>query len=234
MKAITAKDVTYVYPDGTVGIVDATLEIESGEKVALLGANGSGKSTLLLLFSGLVKPKSGHIEIFGKKVDKSNWEFFRRNVGVLFQNPDDFLFNSTVREELLYTPAQLDLPEEEAIKLANEYAKTFGIEKLLDKPPFRLSGGEKKKVALACVLMMKPKLLLLDEPTANVDGKTRRKIVEIINSLDTTLVIATHELDLVPKVANKVVLLGLDRRILSVGGLELLENEDLLEKAGVI
>lgn len=234
MKAITAKNATYVYPDGTVGIVDATLKIESGEKVALLGANGSGKSTLLLLFSGLVKPKSGYIEIFGKKVDKSNWKFFRRNVGILFQNPDDFLFNSTVREELLYTPAQLDLPEEEAIRLADQYAKTFGIEKLLDKPPFRLSGGEKKKVALACVLMMKPKLLLLDEPTANVDGKTRRKIVDVINNLDTTLVIATHELDIVPKVANKVVILGLNKRILSVGGLELLENEDLLEQAGVI
>jgi len=232
--ALIAKDASYTYPDGTVGLSNATIEIEKGERIALVGSNGSGKSTLLLLFSGLIKPESGSIEILGKKIDKSNSKFFRRNIGILFQNPDDFLFNPTVKDELLYTPAQLEIDEDEAIDIAERYASIFGIEKFFEKPPFRLSGGEKKKVALACVLMMEPKILLLDEPTANIDGKTRRKIIEMIEDIKTTLVIATHELDFIDKLADRVVILGMEKKIIADGGLELLDDNKLLEEAGII
>jgi cobalt/nickel transport system ATP-binding protein len=234
MMALIAKDASYTYPDGTVGLSNATIEIEKGERIALVGSNGSGKSTLLLLFSGLIKPESGSIEILGKKIDKSNSKFFRRNIGILFQNPDDFLFNPTVKDELLYTPAQLEIDEDEAIDIAERYASIFGIEKFFEKPPFRLSGGEKKKVALACVLMMEPKILLLDEPTANIDGKTRRKIIEMIEDIKTTLVIATHELDFIDKLADRVVILGMEKKIIADGGLELLDDNKLLEEAGII
>jgi cobalt/nickel transport system ATP-binding protein len=181
-----------------------------------------------------VRPKTGIVEIFGKSIGKRNSDFFRRNIGILFQNPDDFLFNPTVMDELLYTPAQLEMDEEDAIRIAKKYANIFDIEKLLDRPPFRLSSGEKKKVALACVLMMGPKLLLLDEPTANIDGKTRRRIIEMIKDTKTTLIIATHELDFIGGIVDRVILLGMDKRILADGELELLRDENLLEKAGVI
>lgn len=234
MKAIITRNVSYSYPDGTLGISDTTIDIEKGERVALVGANGSGKSTMLLLFSGLVKPKTGSVEILGKSINKKNSKFFRQNVGILFQNPDDFLFNPTVRDELLYTPAQLEIDESEAIKMAERYAELFGIERFLDRPPFRLSGGEKKKVALACVLMMEPSILLLDEPTANIDGKTRRNIVEMVSSTDSTLVIATHELDFIDRLSDRVVIMGMNKEIMADGGLDLLEDNDLLERAGII
>ncbi len=234
LKAIVARDISYTYPDGTVGIGKVSLEVEDGERVVLLGPNGSGKSTLIMLLSGLISPSTGEIEILGHKPNKKNVEFLRRNIGVVFQNPDDFLFNPTVREELLYTPAQLGIPFGEAIEIAEKFAKKFEIEEILEKPPFRLSGGEKKKISIVCSIMLNPKILFLDEPTANVDGKTRRKILEIIEKSESTVVTATHELEIVPRIAERIVLLGIDKKIKADGGLEILENEKLLEEAGVI
>ncbi|WP_457549649.1 energy-coupling factor ABC transporter ATP-binding protein [Archaeoglobus sp.] len=233
VKAVEAVGVTYVYPDGTVGIRNVNLSVENGEKVAIVGANGSGKSTLIHVLSGLIKPTEGVVRILGVEVD-GNFEYVRRNVGVVFQNPDDFLFNPTVRDELLYTPAQLEIPYDEALKLMKDYAKIFEIEHILDKPPFRLSGGEKKRVEIACVMMLKPKILFMDEPTANVDGRTRRKIIRFARDYEGTLVLATHDLSMIPDVADKVVVLNLKKEVEAVGGVELLEDEDLLERCGVI
>ncbi len=231
--ALKAENVSYVYPDKTVGVRNVSLSLKVGERVAIIGANGCGKSTLINVLSGILKPTSGVVKIFGVKADE-NFEFVRRNVGVVFQNPDDFLFNPTVRDELLYTPAQLDIPYEEALRMAEEFARLFGIEHVLEKPPFRLSGGEKKRVVLACVTMLKPKILLMDEPTANVDGRTRRRILEFVRDYDGTVLVATHELDIVPKFAEKVVVMNMEKSVEKVGGLELLEDEKLLESCGII
>jgi cobalt/nickel transport system ATP-binding protein len=233
MIAVEAVNVSYVYPDGTVGVRNINLRIAEGERVAIIGANGSGKTTLITLLSGLIKPTKGVVRILGVEVD-GNLEYIRRNVGVVFQNPDDFLFNPTVRDELLYTPAQLDMPYNEALKLAEEFARLFEIDRILDKPPFRLSGGEKKRVELACVMMLKPKILFLDEPTANVDGKTKKKIVDFAKDYNGTLIVATHDLDLIPKLAEKIVVLNTDKEIEVVGGLEILDNKHLLERCGII
>ncbi len=232
--AVRAQNVSYIYPDGTEGVRNVSIEILEGERVALLGPNGCGKSTLILLLSGLINPTSGRVEILGREVNKKNSEFFRRNIGVLFQNPDDFLFNPTVKEELLYTPAQLGLPFEEAMDMVREYSEEFGIEKILEKPPFRLSGGEKKKVSLVCSIMLKPSLLFLDEPTANVDGKTRKKIIEIAEKIEGTVVLTTHELEIIPKMADRIVLMSMDKKIIADGDLELLEDYSLLESAGIL
>lgn len=231
---IFAKDLRYVYPDGTVGIDNASLIIKEREKVALIGPNGCGKSTLLLLFAGLLKPTSGVLKIFGRDVSKDNYGFFRENIGILFQNPDDFLFNPTVLDELMYTPINIGMSYEETMSLVAKYAKEFEIEHILRKPPFRLSGGEKKRVALACVLMLKPRLLLLDEPMSNVDGKTKRKIMDILMNYDGTLVISTHELDYIENIVNKVVVLSEDKKVLCVGEREILQNKDLLRNVGVL
>ena len=234
LKVIEAENVSYDYPDGSVGVRDVTLEILEGERIGLIGANGSGKSTLILLLAGLLKPTKGNLRIFGKEVDKKNVEEIRRRIGVVFQNPDDFLFNPTVRDELLYVPRQLEWSDEEMEKAVKYYAEIFRIEHALDKPPFRLSGGEKKKVEIASVLVYRPEVLLLDEPTAYVDGKTRRLILKILDDFEGTLIIATHELDVAEKLADKFILLNLDHRIEAVGGKEILKNEELLERAGVI
>ncbi len=234
MKAIEVANASYVYPDGSVGVRDASLSIERGERVALLGANGSGKSTLLLLMAGLLKPSSGEVKIFGMKPEKENIEEIRRRVGVVFQNPDEFLFNPTVRDELLYVPRQLELGEDELEEKLSRMAGMFGIEDLLDKPPFRLSGGEKKKVEIASVLIYEPEVLLLDEPTANVDGRTRRFLLKILEEYDGTIIVATHELDIARRLAGKVVLMNLDHSVEAVGGKELLEDLELLERVGVI
>ncbi len=234
LKVIEAENISYDYPDGSVGVRDVTLEILEGERIGLIGANGSGKSTLILLLAGLLKPTKGNLRIFGKEVDKKNVEEIRRRIGVVFQNPDDFLFNPTVRDELLYVPRQLEWSDEEMEKAVKYYAEIFRIEHALDKPPFRLSGGEKKKVEIASVLVYRPEVLLLDEPTAYVDGKTRRLILKILDDFEGTLIIATHELDVAEKLADKFILLNLDHRIEAVGGKEILKNEELLERAGVI
>ncbi|WP_236609680.1 energy-coupling factor ABC transporter ATP-binding protein [Archaeoglobus sulfaticallidus] len=231
---VSAENVSYEYPDGTLAVKDFSAEIRDGERIVLLGPNGCGKSTLIMLLSGLVKPKTGKIRIFGVEPNRNNAEFLRRNIGVVFQNPDDFLFNPTVLEELLYTPSQLNIPYDEAVELARTHARKFGIDYLLEKPPFRLSGGEKKKVSIVCALMLDPKILFLDEPTANVDGKTRRKIVEILQKRNSTLIVATHELDIVPKIADRIILIGMDKKVKADGSLEILEDHGLLESAGVI
>ncbi len=234
MNIIEASNLEYVYPDKTLGIKNFSLNIEESERVVLLGSNGCGKSTLLKLFAGLIKPMSGSIKIFEKDVIRENYLYFRKNIGFLFQNPDDFLFNPTVEDELLYTPMQLGFSEVEAKNLIAENANYFGIEKLYEKPPFRLSGGEKKRVALACVLQLNPKLLILDEPTSNIDGKTRNKIIEFLKEYKGTMILSTHEIDFVKKISNKVVLLSPDKEILKLGGIELLEDIEYLEAAEIL
>ncbi len=234
LNIIEAKNIEYAYPDKTVGIKNFSLNIEESERVVLLGSNGCGKSTLLKIFAGLIKPTSGNIKIFEKDITKDNYLYFRKNIGFLFQNPDDFLFNPTVEDELLYTPMQLGISNKEAKALISENASYFGIKKLYEKPPFRLSGGEKKRVALACVLQLKPKLLILDEPTSNIDGKTRKRILEFLDEYKGTMIVSTHEIDFVRKISNKVVLLSPKKEILKVGGIELLEDAKYLEAAEII
>jgi cobalt/nickel transport system ATP-binding protein len=234
LNIIEASAIRYTYPDKTIGIKNLSINIKESERVVLLGSNGCGKSTILKIFAGLVKPTSGDIKIFEKQVTKDNYIYFRKNIGVLFQNPDDFLFNPTVEDELIYTPLQLGYSYIEAKTLISKNAKYFGINKLYEKPPFRLSGGEKKRVALACVLQLKPQLLLLDEPTSNIDGKTRKKILEFLKEYNGTMVISTHEIDFVKKISNRVVILSTKKQILRDGGIELLEDAKCLEAAEII
>ena len=234
LNIIEASNIKYVYPDKTLGVKNFSLDIQEFERLVLLGSNGSGKSTLLKIFAGLVKPTSGDIKIFEKRVNRDNYPYFRKNIGFLFQNSDDFLFNPTVEDELLYTPLQLGFSTEEAKNLILENSNYFGIKKLYEKPPFRLSGGEKKRVALACVLQLNPRLLILDEPTSNIDGKTRKKIIDFLKEDEGTMIISTHEIDFVKKISNKVVLLSPEKEILKIGGIELLEDKNYLEDAEIL
>lgn len=229
---ISARDLSYVYPDGSLGIRDVSIDISAGERIGIIGPNGSGKSTLIFLLSGLLKPTKGEVRIFGMIPDKKNIDSIRRKIGVVFQNPDDFLFNPTVRDELLYVPRQLEMNEEEMRALLLEYSKTFNLEDVLQKPPFRLSGGEKKKVEIASVLIYKPEVIFLDEPTANVDGKTRRIVAEMMKKYVGTIVITSHELEIIKELCTRIVLMSRGK-IVADTRIENL-NERMLEEIGVI
>jgi cobalt/nickel transport system ATP-binding protein len=234
INAIEAENISYIYPDGTTGFRDVSLKIGEGERVAIIGANGSGKSSLLMVLSGLLKPKTGYVRIYGIEPNKKNVETIRRMVGVVFQDPDDFLFNPTVRDELMYAPLQLSWSTEEIEKAVKEYSEIFNLHEILHKPPFRLSGGEKKKVEIASVMIAKPKILFLDEPTANIDGKAKRKIMELLNDFNGTLVLTSHELEVARKLCGKAIVMSMDRKIMAEGDIGLLDDEGLLEDAGVL
>ncbi len=230
---ISGIEISYVYPDGTLGFDTLSVKIRRGERVALIGPNGCGKSTLMMVLAGLLKPKTGKVLIEGEEISK-NIDTVRRRMGFVFQDPDIFLFNPSVEDELRYSLDQLDIDDDRASELLDQYSRIFELEKIMSKPPFRLSGGEKKRVELASVLIYSPEILFLDEPTANVDGKTRRKILEILNSYPGTLIFSTHELDVAEKIADRVLLMSVEKRIILDGGVDLLRERSLLEEVGVI
>jgi cobalt/nickel transport system ATP-binding protein len=211
---IEARGVTHEYPDGTTAVRDVGLTVEAGERVAVVGANGSGKSTLGLVLGGLVDPTAGTVEYFGETTDA---EAVRDRLGVLLQDPDDYLFNTTVREDLEYGPAQLGVARDAADRRVERLADALGLCDLLDRPPFRLSGGEKQRAAVASVLAFAPDVLLLDEPFGAVDAHYRERVLELVTGHEGTVVLFTPSLDVVPRVADRVVVVGRDGAVVADG-----------------
>ncbi len=230
---ISGIKISYIYPDGTLGFDTLSVSIKRGERVALIGPNGCGKSTLMMVLAGLLRPRTGKVLIDGVDISE-NMDRVRRRMGFVFQDPDVFLFNPSVEDELIYSLNQLDMDEKRISELLTQYSKMFELEEVLNKPPFRLSGGEKKRVELASVLIYSPEILFLDEPTTNVDGKTRRKIIDILKSYSGTLIFSTHELDVAERIADRILLMSGEKKVIMDGGVELLKNRLLLEEIGVI
>ena len=228
---IEAEGLHYEYPDGTVGLDTVELTLRAGERVAVIGPNGSGKSTLQQLLGGLVEPTRGSVTYFGETADA---EAVRGRLGVLLQDPDDYLFNTTVREDVEYGPAQLGVPQAEAEARTERLAETLGLTDLLDQPPFRLSGGEKQRAALASVLAFDPEILLLDEPTSAVDGDGRERIFDLLDDLHgsgKTVVTFTPDLELVPRIADRVILVGPAGTVAAAGSVrEVLTDAALLRE----
>jgi cobalt/nickel transport system ATP-binding protein len=220
-----------------------SLSIPQGRRVALLGANGSGKSTLLRLLAGLSFPSSGAIRFLGEpltqvRLDEQEFFFaFRRKVGVVFQNPDVQLFNANVFDELAFGPLQMGWPASKVRERVGEVLREMRIEELKDRAPHRLSGGEKKRVAIASVLVLDPEVLLLDEPTAALDPASQTQIVELLASWKNTgrtVVIATHDLDALEDLADHCCLLK-DGLLAGEGDpLSVLHDVALLERSGLI
>jgi len=227
--AIEATGLCYAYPDGTVAVDGVDVTVERGERLALLGPNGAGKSTLLQLLGGLLDPDDGTRRYFGEAVSP---DAVRDRLSVLTQDPADYLFNPTVREDLAYGPAQLDVPAAEADARVARLADRLGLTDLLAKPPFRLSGGEKRRAALASALTVEPDVLCLDEPVSNVDAANRAAVLDLLadrHADGVTLVVSTPDTELVPDVADRVVLLDADGTVAAVGSTrEILTDRDLL------
>src|SRR4030042_4019035 len=205
MEIIRADKVHYNYYNKFPALIDVSLEINSGEKFAIIGSNGSGKSTLLQILSGLLFPAQGTVffhtyELSEKSLrEKDFLRFFREKVGFVFQDSDIQLFCPTVLDELLFGPLQLGLAKDDVFQRANEIMQMLKIENLKDRPSYMLSGGEKKRVAIGSILTMNPEVLFLDEPTSGLDPKTQVFLLELIlalNKAGKTIVIATHDFSL--------------------------------------
>ncbi|MDS0219897.1 energy-coupling factor ABC transporter ATP-binding protein [Haloarcula sp. S1AR25-5A] len=229
MTVIEATDLRYAYPDGTLAVDGVDVSIERGERVALLGPNGAGKSTLLELLGGLVDPDSGQVRYFEATTDADT---VRSRLSVLTQNPADYLFNPTVREDLAYGPAQLDCDRAEVDRRVERVADRLDLDGLLSKPPFRLSGGEQRRAALASALTVEPDVLLLDEPVSNVDAANRATVLDLLEELaadGVTLIVSTPDTELVPHVADRVLLVDDTGTIAARGATRhILTDTDLL------
>jgi len=238
----TAESVSYRYQSVTA-LESVSLAIEPGKRVALLGANGSGKSTLMRLLDGLYLPDSGSISFHGQPLTRERLEDdrfafdFRRRVGLVFQNPDVQLFNPTVFDEVAFAPLQLHLPKDEIVRRVSAALDLMEIAHLKNRPPHRLSGGEKKRVALASVLVLDPEVLLLDEPTAALDPRSQSQIIDLLigwGDGSKTVVIATHDLGLVEDIADYCFLLQHGKLAAEGPPGQLLRDQALLESANLI
>ncbi len=242
---IGLEKVNYSYNGNMPALIDISFTIDKGERIAIIGANGSGKSTLLKIMAGLLYPCSGRVFFKDKEVTEDSLKDpvflkdFRSAVGYVFQDPDVQLFSANVYEELIYGPLQLGLSKDEAHERAEEIMEILEIKALQDRPPYMLSGGEKKKVAIGSVLTMNPEILLLDEPTSGLDPRTQCFLVELILYLNTeakkTIVLTTHDLSLVEELGAKVAVLSEEHSIEKVGSYEeILSDEALLLKVNLI
>lgn len=206
-----------VFPNGRKALAGVDLAIRAGERVVLLGPNGCGKSTLLRILDGLTLPTSGMFRFEGRPVDSQtlrdrSWQRnFRQRVVLMFQHPESMLFNPTVREEIGFGLRHLEPAERE--KRIAHWAGRLQLSDLLESPPFELSGGEKQRLCLACLLAVEPRVLLLDEPTANLDPRTVGWLLSWLRGGSVTSVVATHQLTLVPQLGDRIVILSADHRI---------------------
>ncbi len=212
MNIIDAQNVTYQYPDGTKALDDIDFSFEKGSITAILGQNGAGKSTLLLHLNATLKPTNGTVYLKGEPFayDKKGLHHIRRTVGMVFQNPDDQLLAPTVLQDVAFGPKNLKLTDAEIKHRVNEALRLVGMEAYADKPPHFLSGGQKKRVAIAGVIAMQPEIMVLDEPTAGLDPQGCAEIIEILDELNAegrTLIFSTHDVDLAAKWADEIYVL---------------------------
>jgi cobalt/nickel transport system ATP-binding protein len=202
---IQLKDVCFSYPNGRLVMEDLQFRISDGERLGLIGHNGSGKTSFLHLIMGLVRPTSGTIEIFGREMkEEKDFSEARERMGFLFQNADDQLFSPTVLEDIAFWPLNLGIKPEQAREMAIQTLRELHMDGFENRVTHRLSGGEKKLVALATVLVMRPRVLLLDEPTTGLDEDTTRRIIEILNGLDISYVIVSHEYDFLARTTQSI------------------------------
>jgi cobalt/nickel transport system ATP-binding protein len=235
---------SYSYPGKIVALQNISFTVAPGEMIALIGANGSGKSTLLQLLDGLISPEKGEIFAFGRPLSEKNLKNapfiseFRRNVGLVFQDSDVQLFSPTVWDEVIFGPLQLGISKDEVISRGQQALELMNIAHLRERPPYLLSGGEKKKVSLASVLSLHPRVLLLDEPTTGLDPWSQGNLIDFLLrwiDKEKALIFSTQDLDVVDEIATRVIVIGAGHRIIADDRPEnILEDPDFLLKANLV
>lgn len=226
-------NVKYTYPDGREAVNGVSLRISHGESVGLVGTNGAGKSTLLSMTVGILFPTSGEIRIGETPVTKKTLPHIRERVGLLFQDADDQLFMNTVYDDVAFGPRNYHLDEKEVDNRVQKALEAVGAMHLKGRAPYKLSGGEKRAAAIAALLAMEPDILLMDEPSAALDPRARRRLINLLKGFSHTKVIATHDLDMVLDVCKRTVIISEGRVAADGPSKKLLSDETLLEQCGL-
>lgn len=204
---VEMKDVAFTYPDGTAALRGVSFRITHGESVAIVGGNGAGKSTLLQHLNGYLTPTRGEVRIGDVPLTRETAVAIRRAVGVVFQDPDDQLFMSTVFEDVAFGPLNLALPSDEVERRSLAALERVGMVHLRERPPYKLSAGEKRAVAIATVLALTPDVLVMDEPSSHLDPRGRRRLIELLRTFEHTKIIASHDLELVVELCPRTLVL---------------------------
>lgn len=231
-KAIEIGKLSYSYPDQTLALKEIDLAVDEGESVALLGPNGAGKSTLLLHLNGIL-PSKNRVRIYGLPVNKENLFFARQKVGVVFQDPEDQLFMPTVFDDVAFGPINMKLPSDEVRKRVEDALAMVGMEGFEERSAHHLSLGQKRRVAIATVLSMRPEVLVIDEPTSNLDYRARLSLIELLLSFKQTKVVATHDVDFALKVCQRLVVLDEGRIVFDGQASSLIRDDFNLSKYGL-
>lgn len=226
MKAIEISDLSFEYNNKVI-LDNLSLDIYQQEKVGVIGANGAGKTTFFFSICGLLKINKGKIKLFNKLIEKGK---FYPEIGLVFQNPDDQLFSPTVRDDIIFGVENLGLSSEEIETRLEQVLQTTGVKHLLERIPHQLSGGEKCMVAIASVLIMSPKIILYDEPSANLDLKARRKLINFLKSSEQTILVSSHDLELILEVCDRVIVMNSGNIVADGNPLEIMSNPRLMEE----
>lgn len=230
---LEVKDLNFTYPDGHKAINGITFCIRHGESVGIIGANGAGKSTLLMLIMGILFPCQGEVIVGDVHVTKKTLPMIRQRLGMVFQDPDDQLFMTTVYDDVAFGPRNYKLDEKEVGNRVAQALDMVGIPHLKDRAPFKLSGGEKRAAAIASVLSMQPDMLIMDEPTSALDPKSRRRVMELLKSFEHTKIITSHDLDMVFEICKRIIVIKEGQ--IAADGLssEVLANAELMDACGL-
>jgi cobalt/nickel transport system ATP-binding protein len=228
---VEVRDLQYTYPGGNPALRGVSFRITHGETVAIVGANGAGKSTLLLHLNGYLIPDAGTVRIGNFPLNKKTLQHVRRTVGMVFQDPDDQLFMPSVYDDVAFGPLNMGLTSEDVDEAVMNALSIVGAAHLKDRPPYRLSAGEKRSVAIASVLSMSPSILVMDEPTSSLDPKARRQLIHLLKTFEHTIVVATHDLDMVLDFCSRTIVLKGGCVEADGPTLEILQNEELLDSS---
>jgi len=230
---LEVKDLHYAYPDGHKAVNGMTFRIRHGESVGIVGANGAGKSTLLMLLMGVLFPSQGEVCVGDIHVTKKTLPLIRQRMGMVFQNPDDQLFMTTVYDDVAFGPRNYKLEEKEVENRVIQALELVGILHLKERAPFKLSGGEKRAAAIAAVLSMLPDILIMDEPSAALDPKSRRRLMSLLKTFEHTKIITSHDMDLVFELCERTIVIK-DGAIIADGPTsEILMNTELMNECGL-
>ena len=225
--ALVVSGLSFSYPDKPDVLRNVSLDVLPGERVGLIGPNGAGKTTFFLAICGVLKQSAGEIALFGEPMRYGD---FTPEIGMVFQNPDDQLFCPSVRDDVAFGPQNLGLSKEEVAARVTESLTTTGAMELADRPPHHLSGGEKRMVSIAGVLAMRPRLVIYDEPSANLDSRSRRRLIRFLQASQKTILVASHDLELVLEVCDRVILMD-EGRIVANGNPRRMMGDAALMKA---
>jgi cobalt/nickel transport system ATP-binding protein len=231
-KVVTVNSLSFSYPDGQQALANVSLTVQEGETVALIGPNGAGKSTLLLHLNGILR-SNGAVKVFGQPVDDKNLKWVRSRVGLIFQNPDDQLFSPTVFDDVAFGPLNMGHSEAEIRQQVSRALGWVGMAGYEKRSPHHLSLGEKKRIAIATVLAMNPEVLVIDEPTANLDPGSKWSLIELLRGLEVTKVIATHDLELAKALCPRTIVFDRGEVIIDGATGHILADKQLLKAHGL-